>query len=308
MTHDYINTVKPVNGAYNIKRVLNQENIDKKKVLDKKLTKTKDSSSSSKTETLDLGDVKSYGVNTIGAIASGKKSDSNTQLTKIIKLLKTENGTYTSENGLIKDKSVYSEDLSTNVKFQEDPLDLKFLRPNQGSSKIGILEVYETDMENFTPYTSTPEDQDKTSETETTTNEDESETTSTDEDNLTYHQGEILSTSYYPFNYTYTYDTDYTEGTSESKVDSYIFTDEDLNYIYKGVQVLLKLGWLQFGENLPSNDKDLKKIKADITFNVTARITKLYKQKWASQEKAYNENKKNETEFSTTSTNTSLNN
>ena len=55
------------------------------------------------------------------------------------------------------------------------------------------------------------------------------------------------------------------------------------------MQVLLKLGWLQFGENLTTNDKELKQIKADITSNVTAKITKLYKQKWASQEKAYNE-------------------
>ncbi len=244
----------------------------------------------------------SYGTNTIGAIAAGKKGTESEKLDEILKTIKEDDTTWTDEDGKKKKKTLVKEDLSTS-KAQKNPFVEKILRPLQSSMKEGMLEVYETDEENFTPYESTPEedekDKDKDTEDEEEDTDDEEtsgEDATSDEEEITYHQGEILSTSYYPFNFSYTFDTDYTEGTGESKVDSYIFTDEDLNYIYKGVRVLLKLGWLQFGEKLPTNDTELKKIKADITNSVTAKITKLFNQKWASQKKAYKEYEKTKAE------------
>ena len=137
-----------------------------------------------------------------------------------------------------------------------------------------MLDVYETDEENWTPYNTseetTNENEDEetnntdNTKTEETTNEDEEETSinidslleeakkDTEDEDKGYflHQGEIKETHNYYQTFNASYDGDYTGFKNSGKIKFPSLSTEDLKHIYKGVRCLLKYGKFQ-----PDNSK-----------------------------------------------------
>lgn len=145
----------------------------------------------------------------------------------------------------------------------ETPYTEDELIPMVGKAHFVMLDVYDTDEENFEAYSSSDTSEDDTStsnNTNTNTNSEKEESDSeetvdidslleqakkedTEEETGFYpHQGEIKETYNYYQTFNASYDGDYTGFKDTGKIEFPKLTEEEKKHIYKGVRTLLKYG------------------------------------------------------------------
>jgi hypothetical protein len=142
---------------------------------------------------------------------------------------------------------------------------IKRLVASQGSISVPLLDVYETDEENFIPYRSGDEN------LNTETSEEKSEETTDDESTgFKLHQGEIIETHHIPNLFNEQWDFDY-DGIQNTCTIILPYNKNLLGIIYKGVRCALHLDWEVVGEH--KKIKDLPKVfmgfVTDSSFNDT---------------------------------------
>ena len=150
----------------------------------------------------------------------------------------------------------------------ETPYTQKELLPTTSKAHFVMLDVYETDEENYTQYQSNGLDSSEDAVSNTTTEDDKKEDedkkeeeddeetvdidslleeakkeSSDDEENGFYpHLGEIKETHNYYQTFNASYDGDYSGFKNSGKISFPPLDKEDLKHIYKGVRCLLKYG------------------------------------------------------------------
>lgn len=125
-------------------------------------------------------------------------------------------------------------------------LEEKTYLPSQYSIPRQLMEVYETDEDNFVPYIPLSS---KTSDSDSTNNETDEENEIDSQEEYTLHQGEILNTFYYSELINMEWSSDY-EGISQEGSIELEREKTNLNECYKGVRLSLKKDWERLNEQL----------------------------------------------------------
>ncbi len=130
------------------------------------------------------------------------------------------------------------------IKWYVDRVKEDGSRPGPSSDSEILLEVYETDEENFEPYApQSSSDSSKTTGTSEPEEESEEENTDDEEDKgYHYHQGEILTKFFFNDLIEFSNESDY-EGISNKGSLSRPFYYEDLSEFFKGVRLKIRHGW-----------------------------------------------------------------
>lgn len=119
-----------------------------------------------------------------------------------------------------------------------------------------LLEVYKTDEENFEPYVPLSGEESEEEESEEEEVEEEEETDEEiNEEGFSLHQGEILETYYYNNLLETDNEHDYEDINNNG---SLTLTSVDKKRFYKGVRLLLRKGWENYGE--PINPLELPEL------------------------------------------------
>ncbi len=176
---------------------------------------------------------------------------------------------------------------STSKQKTNNLLNENTLKPQQASTIIHQLDIYETDEENFQKYKSG----DKNLETEEETE---------DQETFKLHQGETEKTYLYNQLYEISFNRDYENPTGQGKT-KIKYTTEDLKKLYKGQKILIKTGRKKPKQNLTKEELQglIDTREKELLEQLKTKKERLIEQHQKTETKTLNDIKKEKTDTKT---------